>query len=77
MARQHGTVSLGHVLALSSTACNSESLGLHKCLPLFVLELCFLRDVSISVLLKCGTALNIKQGAAETEECDSYFDLSP
>lgn len=55
-------MSLRHVNALTSTACNSESLGLHTFLPLFVLELCFLRDVSISLLLKCGTALNVKTG---------------
>lgn len=51
---------LRHMHALTGTACNSESLGLRKFLPLFVLELCFLRDVCISLLPKCGTALNIK-----------------
>lgn len=53
-------MSLWHVHALTGTTYNSDSLGLHKFLPLFVLELCFLRDVCISLLLKCGTALNIK-----------------
>ena len=55
-------MSLRHVQALTCTAYNSESLGLHKFSPLFVLELCFLRDVCISLLLKCRTALNIKTG---------------